>query len=158
MQISQSNNFSERQSFYLNDIKDHIRNGGNITHMLEIRILREPSIEIGTRILEEIHELMGNQPIEKIVNGFVNVTITWRNSGNRSSPYYHTDVAGMFGDIAVKLHTQLLLLDIMASIDKKFNQIFSTGKAGVQYSITKPLVQQIADFVFDEINLRAVAS
>lgn len=79
-------------------------------------------------------------PITKIING-VHVTITWRSSATHTSAYYHTDVGGMFGDTAVKLHSQALLRDLLQ--DPQFNNVFAYGTTGVAFLVTKPLVREV---------------
>ena len=41
-------NMDGRQSFFLNDIKNHIRQGGNVTHILNVKVSRQGTNEIGS--------------------------------------------------------------------------------------------------------------
>ena len=73
-----------RQSFLLNDIKNHIRQGGNVTHILNVEVSCQRTNEIGSRIRQEIFRRIKGIPITKIVNG-VNITLTWNSNARASS-------------------------------------------------------------------------
>lgn len=135
-------NMNGKQSFLLNDIKQHIRNGGNVSHILNVKVSNQRSAEEGNRIREQIFRTVCRNPITKIING-VHVTITWRSSATNTSAYYHTDVGGMFGDTAVKLHSQALLRDLLQELDPQFNNVFANGTTGVAFLVTKPLVREV---------------
>jgi hypothetical protein len=135
-------NMDGRQSFLPNDIKHHIRRGGNVTHILNVKVSRQGTTETGSRIRREISRRIQGTPITKDVNG-VPVTITWRSNARTSSAYYHADVGGMFGDLAVKLHTRLLLTDILNQIDLPFNGIFTNGATGLAFMVSRPLMRQV---------------
>lgn len=84
--ISQKPTFYTENSFILNDIKNIIRNGGNVTHILNIKISKQPTSEIGNEIRRRLFRSIRGIPIVKAVGG-MNVTITWRSSANSSSAY-----------------------------------------------------------------------
>jgi hypothetical protein len=134
-------NMDGRQSFLLNDIKNHIRLGGNVTHILNVKVSRQGTSETGTRIRQEIFRRIKGIPITKIING-VNVAITWNTSALSSSAYYHADIA-MFTEIVVKRHTQLLLNDILQQIDAQFNHVFTNGATGLAFMVTRPLIREV---------------
>lgn len=131
-----------RQSILFKDIKKHIRNGGNVTHILNVDVSRQRSAEEGTLIRQMIFRNINNKPIVKEV-GPINVSITWRTSSLQTSAYYHCDVGGLLGDVAVKEHTKLLLRDLLTSLDGQFNNIFTNGVTGVALLVTKPLVREV---------------
>jgi hypothetical protein len=83
----------------LNDINDHIRHGGNVTHILDIKASLQASIQTALQILQEIFCNIQGNPITKTVND-VSVTITWR-STSYTTLAYHADVGGIYGDVAV---------------------------------------------------------
>ena len=49
----------------------------------------------------------------------------------------------MFGDVAVKLHTKLLLNDILQQIDAQFNNIFTNGTTGLAFMVSRPLMREV---------------
>ena len=105
-----------RQSFLLNDIKQVIRNGGNVTHILNVKVSNQPESNIGNRIRRRIFNLINGHPITKQLDG-IPVTITWRSNANSSSAYYHADVS-FFTDLVVKRHTKALLSDLLGMLQK----------------------------------------
>ena len=135
-------NMNGDQSFLCNSIKRHVKNGGNVSHILNVRVSRQCDNEISAKIRQEIFKAIQGIPITKMLKG-MNVTITWRSSSTDSA-YYHADVKGMLGDIAVKLHTELLFQDILNEINGKFQNIFAPGENGLAFLISRPLVRQIA--------------
>lgn len=137
-----------RQSFLLNDIKTHIRNGGNVTHILNVKISNQPSAEISNRIREAVFRAIGNVLINKVVNGHI-IPIMWRTAARTTSAYYHCD-AGMFNDIAVKEHTKVLLRDVLMALDDQFANTFTQGITGVAFLLSRPLVREVV-LVDDDI-------
>ncbi len=131
-----------KQSFLLNDIKQHVRNGGNVTHILNVKVSRQTSAEEATRIRQMIFRAINNIPITKAI-GPMNVTITWRTSASQTTSYYHCDVGGWLSDVAVKEHTKLLLRDLLKALDGQFNNIFTNRVTGVAFLVTKPLSRQV---------------
>ncbi|RYH10726.1 hypothetical protein EON65_39355 [archaeon] len=71
------------------------------------------------------------------------VNITWRTSARTTSAYYHCDVGGMLGDVAVKEHTKCLLRDVLTALDPEFDGAFTAGHTGVAFLVTKPLVREV---------------
>ena len=65
-------------------------------------------------------------PIRYNIN-HTDVVITWQSNDNLYS--YHADVHGMYGDVAVKLHTEMLL--------RQLNWLL------LDFIVTKPLVRTI---------------
>jgi hypothetical protein len=133
----------------LNDVYELVRNGGHVTHILNVKISRPPTAEIGNRIRTAIFRAISNVPVHKYVSGY-SVPITWRTSANSTSAYYHCD-AGIFNDSAVKLHTKSMLRDLLSELDAEFNNIFSQGITGVSFLVTKPLTRQVA-LVDDDVH------
>ena len=127
-------------SSLLNDIRQHVKNGGNVTHILNVKISNQQSAEEGARIHQMIFRAINNISIAKMV-GPMNVSITWRTSALQTSTYYHCDVGGLLGDVAVKEHTKLLLRDLLTSLDAQLNNIFTNGVTGVSFLVTKPLAR-----------------
>lgn len=124
------------------DIKRHVRNGGNVSHILHVKVSNPRSAEEGNRIREQIFRAVCETPVTKIIDG-VHVTITWRSCGGCASDYYHADVGGMFGDTAVKLHSQALHRDLLQELDSQFSDVFTDGTTGVAFCLTKPLVREV---------------
>lgn len=123
-------------------MKRHIRDGNNITHILNVKVSREGLNNIGTQIRQTIFHRINGIPITKEISG-VNVTITWNSNATASSAYYYADVGGIFGDVAVKRHTVRLLNDLLTELDERFNRVFSTNVTGLAFLVTKPLVREV---------------
>ena len=64
----------------------------------------------------------------------IQVVITWRS--NTVSNHYHADVGGIYGDIAVRLHTEILMKQFNMSADSLEGPI-------LDFIVTKPLVRTI---------------
>jgi hypothetical protein len=141
-------NMNERQSFLLNDIKNHISQGGNVTHILNVKVSNQRTPEEGTRIRQRIYQRIANTAQWKDILG-LNFAITWITSATTTSAYYHCDVGGLLGDLAVKEHSKSLLRDILMSIDNDFEQVFSRGITGVSFLVTKPLIREVALVDYD---------
>ena len=137
-----NNNMTITDCFILNDIKNHINHGNNVTHILNVKLSNLPSKDLGDAIREAIYKRIANTSITKRVNG-MDVNITWRTEATKSTAYYHCDVQGMLGDTAVKLHSMSLLNDILKDIDKEFDKIFSKDNVVVAFLVTKPLARQV---------------
>ena len=102
---------------------------GNVSHMLNVIISQSTTKDIADEILQQVFHKINNVPIKFTINN-IDVVITWRS--NAVSDHYHTDVMGMYGDVAVKLHTEMLL------------KMFDNGDSlGGDFMITKPLVRTI---------------
>lgn len=131
-----------QQSFLLNDIKNHLRHGGNVTHILNVKVSRQPDNETRIAIRQSIFERIANRPICLNVNG-IPVTVKWNTSAKCSSAYYYADVP-MFTDIVVKAHSKILLRNILNEIDEQFNQIFTEDTTGLALLVTRPLMREVA--------------
>ncbi len=58
-----------RQSFLLNDIKQHIANGGNVTHILNVKVSNQPDNIVESRVRQLIFKQINNNPITINVDG-----------------------------------------------------------------------------------------
>lgn len=111
----------------------------NISHFLNIILLNIPSKILEQQIRQEIFFQIEKVPITRIING-MNVTICWNSN---SSDNYYTDVEGIFGDIAVKYHTEILFNDIVINLNNKFDNIFAKGISKIYFRNSKPLTRKI---------------
>lgn len=134
-------NMDGKQSFLLNDIKRTIRNGGNVTHILNIKISGEPNNTRGTAIRRRIFQIIANNPRVEQVQEF-QVPISWITSAQNSSAYYHSNNP-MFTDMVVKEHTKTMLRRIINQIDSDFGNVFRNGTTGIAFMVTKPLTREI---------------
>jgi hypothetical protein len=123
------------QGFILNEIKNEIRQGRNVTHVLNVTISWQGEAGTANRIRSAIFERIANRPITKIVLG-KKVTVTWRTSAKRNTPYYFCD--NPFINLYVVGHTELLLRDIVDAIDVTFNRMFTRGETGIGFVVTNP--------------------
>ena len=124
-----------------NDINTHINGGGNVSHILNININQSITDDTVNKIRQQVFHKINNIPLMFVVcNPYstlpvpapsLQVTITWRS--NAVSNHYHADVMGIYGDVAVKLHTEMLLNSLSAY----------GGGAILDFIITKPLVRTI---------------
>jgi hypothetical protein len=135
-------NMNGRQSFLLNDIKMVIRNGGNVTHILNVKVSNEQENGKGNSIRQEIFRRIQGKPIVKMVNGR-EVDITWMSSASKSSSYYYANVTD-FTDTVVKQHTKLLLQDLLVELDPLFDQVFTKRLTGLAFLVTLPLTRRVA--------------
>ncbi|KAJ3146573.1 hypothetical protein HDU86_008453 [Geranomyces michiganensis] len=131
-----------RQSFLLNDIKATLRNGGNVTHILKVKVSRQGGPERGNAIRQAIFQAIANIPVMRQVNG-IPVSITWRMSVTSTSAYYHANVP-LFTDLVVKRHTALLLQSILESLDARFDGVFAARISGLAFLVSKPLTREVA--------------
>ena len=115
-----------------NDINKHIYGGGNVSHILNININRSTNHDISNQIRQQVFHKINNIPIMFTIRN-IQVNITWRS--NSASNHYHADVMGIYGDVAVKLHSEMLL--------KMFDLTAYGGGSMLDFIITKPLVRTI---------------
>jgi hypothetical protein len=135
-------NMNDRQSFLINDIKNHVRQGGNVTHILNVKVSNQRNADEGNRIRQRIYQYIANTAHALNILG-MNFAITWRTSASYTSTNYHCDVGGMLGDLAVKEHTKALLRNVLNALDHEFGQVFSLAITGVAFLVRKPLVREV---------------
>ncbi len=138
----------EQLSFLRNDFKQIVQQGGNVTHILYVKLSGQPSAEVGNNIRTAIFNLIANVHIKNIVNGQA-ISLTWRTTATASLAYYHCD-AVLFNDFGVKEHTRILLRDVRNGLDAQFNNIFSNGTTGLAFVVFKPLAREVV-LVDDDI-------
>jgi hypothetical protein len=127
----QADNSDESSMIRLNkDINTHIYGGGNVSHILNVNIYQPTTNDIANQIKQQVFDKINNVPIIFNIHNLA-VVITWRS--NAVSNHYHADVMGIYGDTAVKLHTEMLLKSLSAY----------GGGATLDFMITKPLVRTI---------------
>lgn len=124
----------------MNEIKQVARSGGNITHILHVIVSKHTSEDEGNRIRQAIFTAIGNIPIHKKMRG-QEVDITWRTTSTTTCVHYHCD-SRVYGDVAVHLHTKMLLKDLLVQLDGQFNNAFSNGTICLDFLVTKPLSRQ----------------
>lgn len=119
------------------DIKDIIRNGGNVTHVLNVKVAGEADTDAGDQIRSAVFRAINGIPKTIDVNGLP-VVITWTANARRSSArYYFADVA--FVDRFVKRHTDLWAREIKSQLDTTFGNMYVNGTTDVEFIVTKPL-------------------
>ena len=116
-----------------NDVNTYIYEGGNVSHTLNVIINEPTSNNNANQIRQQVFTKINNVPITLNVNK-LDVVITWRSNDNLH--YYHADVMGIYGDVAVKLHTEMLL--------KLFDDINDcVGNTKLAFIVQKPLFRTI---------------
>lgn len=113
------------------DINAHIYGGGNVSHLLNI-VSRGATNDIANQIRQQVFDKINNVPITFTI-GNLDVTITWRS--NAVSNYYHADVMGIYGDLAVSLHAKMLL--------EQFDMSACDRRVTFDFIVTKPLTRTI---------------
>lgn len=124
----------------LDDIKDIIRSGGNVTHVLNVNVANEPDADTGNQIRSAVFRTINGVPKTIEVNGLP-VVITWTANARRSLAYYYADVA--FVDRYVKKHTESLVREIKSQLDGTFHNIFANGTTDLKFLVTKPLTYEV---------------
>lgn len=119
------------------------------THILTVYVQhksppsnKEPIAEFNRRVFKELARILNSQPITKMMGNNLFVTIGWAQQGSIHSNKYYSDNE-MFGDVAVKKHTVLLLNDVVSQIDDLFDFAFSKKEAVLIFEVTKPLCRQV---------------
>ena len=119
------------------------------THILTVYVKhkgpppnKEPIAEFNRRVFKELARILNSQPITKMMGNNLFVTIGWAKQGSIHSNKYYSDNE-MFGDVAVKKHTVLLLNDVVSQIDDLFDFAFSKKEAVLIFEVTKPLCRQV---------------
>ena len=130
------------RSCLMKEIDDLVQSGGNITHILDVRITNQRTQEEGQKIRRRIFQYIANTPRYQTVRG-MNFPIKWRTSATMSTSTYHCDLYGLLGDTAVKEHSKALLYEVLKSLDNEFDSIFSRKITIVSFWITKPLVNEV---------------
>jgi hypothetical protein len=119
-----------------NDINAHILGGGNVSHILNVKINEPTTNDIANQIRQQVFHKINNVPITFNINQ-LDVVITWRSNDN--SHYYHADVMGIYGDVAVKLHTEMLLKTFNEFVDYDNNNCLDGTR--LAFIVNKPLVR-----------------
>lgn len=107
----------------------------NYSHLLYVFIDCIPSYITPSVINQEIYKIINEKNILNQINGF-DVNIKWK--WNSIKECYYTDVEGFYGDVAVKKHTDLLILHIKTTL----NTHFSTEDIRLTFRLSRPLVRQ----------------
>eukprot|EP00298_Acanthocystis_sp_HF-20_P003881 c14227_g1_i1.p1 GENE.c14227_g1_i1~~c14227_g1_i1.p1 ORF type:complete len:161 (+),score=32.72 c14227_g1_i1:175-657(+) len=144
----------ESQSAQLNEIKTRIRAGIPITHILNIKVSKEPNNAIGNQIQRQFFTLLNQVPQTRTValpNFTGNIQITWETPGNiQTSAYYYTQIPfGTITDRVVALHTKQVFSNIIYSIKQtSVGQAIRdmegyNGQWGISFFISKPLTYEM---------------
>ena len=95
-------------------------------YLLNVKILPKYTTEMEDKIRDEVRRYIKGICITKVIRD-VNVAIMWNSDDDIS---YYADVK-LFTDLAVKLHSKLLLIDVKDKFEKKIT--------GVSFMISRPL-------------------
>jgi hypothetical protein len=131
-------NLDGSQSFHLNAIKEVLRSGEIVTHILNVKVSKQPTKKFGDRLRSKIFSAIANRAVLKVIDG-ADVTVTWRTSARKSSAYYHCD-ATIYNDDIISRHTERMLNELLNGLDAAFDHRFSNGTTGLAYLVSKPLV------------------
>ena len=113
------------------------------SHILSILIQyntaqKKPMSEMNKNILKECAKILHNMIHTKMLGNNIFVPIAWVQQGSIYSNKYHMS-AELFGDVAIKKHTALLLNDVIQQIDDQFDFAFSKKEIVLIFDLTKPL-------------------
>jgi hypothetical protein len=113
---------------------NYIINQGNFTHILTFFINDKLSESEKSLILTKLYNKINNKPIEKNILGF-DFPLIWRVANEKNLfHYYSNGCGGIMSDLAINIHTQLLVDDLHASI----------GYDKFTYIVTKLLTMPIS--------------
>lgn len=138
-QQTQLNANAGHQSGMLVAMNNIVNNGGNISHILNVKVSNEASPESGHQIRLAIFARIANVPLQRVVND-VQMTVTWRTLLTQTSAYYYTDV-NMFTDLAVRAHTTGVLTDLIIDLQRR-NPTWFGPTTGLAMLVSKPLQLQ----------------
>jgi hypothetical protein len=139
------------KSSLLNDIKKVVRGGGNVSHILNVKVSNERTPEEGNRIRAALFHALNNVTHTLDVGGAI-ISITWNISATTSAHFLAH--ARFYNDEAVWAHTNILLVSLLNGLDNQFGNTFSNGTTGVAFIVTKPLTKKVVLFVDDVQHLR----
>jgi hypothetical protein len=111
----------------------------NYSHILEI-VLVNPPVDQREMILQEIHQIIDGKLITYSIHD-MDITMQWIKQ--ESQNVYYTDVGGILGDVAVQKHKDMLLVDVLLTLNKKYNRIFTRGQSVLAFRVTKPLTRKV---------------
>lgn len=120
----------------------------NYTHILTVYIQHNSGntgtsvVEINRRILQTCARILHNTTTTKMLANNIYVPILWSQQGSIHSNKYYANVE-LFGDVAVKKHTVLLLQDVVQQIDDLFDYAFSKKEIELIFDVTKPLTRKV---------------
>ena len=134
-------NMEGEQIFALNGVRQIVRGGGKVTHILKVEVARHVSAEIADRIQTAIYNHIANVAIKTIVNGLP-VTITWTPADAAYPAYYHLNSV-MFSDVAIHHHTQALLRQLIDRLNPDFDNGFTNGTIGVALLVSQGLKRPV---------------
>lgn len=117
------------------------------THILSVLIQHnvvpsKPVAEINREILKEVAKVIHNVVHTKMLGNNITVPVAWVQQGSIYSNKYFTN-SELFGDVAIKKHTALLLKDVLEHIDAIFDGAFSQKKSVLIFDLTKPLTKRV---------------
>ena len=126
-----------------NNLNTHIYGGGNVSHILNVKIIEPTTNDNANQIRQHVFHTINNVPITFNINN-LNIVMTWRSNDNLD--YYHADVMGIYGDVAVKLHTEMLLKQLNEFGEYEFGEYrdeHCVRMIKLGFIVTKPLVRTI---------------
>lgn len=136
-----SMNMGRNQSSILNDIKREVKEGRDVTHILNIKVSNENDNSKERNIRLNISRVIHGKPITKRIMG-IDVTLTWSHGAGSISEHYYCN--SPYTDKYVVAHTRALFNEVIA--DPRMNNIFARDNpVGLEFLVTSPVVHRIAD-------------
>jgi hypothetical protein len=130
----------ECRSFIMNDIKEELDAGREVTHILEVKVANDHGA--ARRIKAAIFKRIANKPITRYIEGY-QVTMKWSTRARTSSACYFCD--SMFNNNFVNKHTKILLGDIVKEIDAEFQHTFTKHNTGLAFLVCVPSLYEYPD-------------
>eukprot|EP01033_Poteriospumella_lacustris_P014894 gene14894-10649_t len=143
-------NMERDEIFALHGVRQIVRGGGKVTHILKVKVSRHVSAEIADRIQTTIYNHIANVAIKIIVNDKP-ITVTWRPAEAAYPTYYHCNSV-CFNDVGVHQHTKVLLRQLVDRLDADFDYGFSNGTLGFALLVSKLLGRKV-NLMYNDIRL-----
>jgi hypothetical protein len=134
-------NMEGEQIFALNGVRQIVRGGGKVTHILKVEVARHVSAETADRLQTAIYNHIANVAITIIAKGKP-VFVTWTPAEAAYPNYYHC-YSALFNDGGVLHHTQALLRQLIDRLDPDFDNGFSNGTLGFALLVSKPFGREV---------------
>lgn len=136
-----------------NSVQDMIRGGTRITHLLNIKISKEPT-NIGSQLRQDIYNWLNNKEHSVRIQDY-DITILWKSTASSSSEYY-ADIP-LFTNQVIKEHTRAIMTRLKDYLNNRTyaEHCFTREqeRSELVFIVTKTLLREEMDLEqFDILN------